>query len=84
METTMDLRHLRREVRTALELAVVALAPTPLIERLAVVAGLLEALTELPVDSAPVMALAPDIRQRGTRALEDWQRWQGERQVPRG
>src|SRR5207302_86059 len=39
----MDLNHLRRESRTALELAIVELAPTDLIDRLAVVTGLLEA-----------------------------------------
>lgn len=51
--TRMDLSHLRRESRTALELAIVELAPSDLIDRLAVVAGLLEALVELPADSAP-------------------------------
>src|SRR5207248_1415942 len=38
-ETLMDLRHLRRETRTALELAVVALAPLELIDRLGEVGG---------------------------------------------
>jgi hypothetical protein len=33
-ETPMDLGHLRREARSALELAVVALAPTGLVDGL--------------------------------------------------
>jgi hypothetical protein len=50
--TPMDFSHLRREARTALELAIVALAPSALVDRLATAAGLLEALVELPKDSA--------------------------------
>ena len=42
-ESGLSLSHLRRETRTALELAVVALAPSELLERLAASAGLLEA-----------------------------------------
>ena len=42
VETRLDVNHLRRAARTALELAVVALAPWELIERLAMAAGLLE------------------------------------------
>ena len=37
----MDLSHLRRESRTALELAVIAMAPSALVDRLAAVADLL-------------------------------------------
>src|SRR5213076_3104375 len=37
--TAMDLRHLRREACTALELAIVELAPSALIESLATAAG---------------------------------------------
>ena len=70
-----NLNHLRRDARTALELAVVALAPTALVDRLASVAGLLEALDELPTDSAPVIALVPKLVTRTRRALEDWERW---------
>lgn len=74
--TAMDLRHLRRETRTALELAVVALAPGKLIERLALSAGLLETLTELPVESPPSLALLPRFLPRMQEALDEWQRWQ--------
>ena len=74
--TAMDLRHLRRETRTALELAVVALAPAKLIDRLALSTGLLEALSELPIDSPPAIALVTRVLPRTQEALEDWQRWQ--------
>jgi len=75
-ESALDLSHLRRETRTALELAVVALAPSDLIDRLASVAGLLEALVELPLDSPPVLTLVPKLTNRARSALEGWQRWQ--------
>ena len=71
----MDLSHLRRESRTALELAVVAMAPSHLVDRLATAAGLLEALVELPTDSAPVIAIVPRVVTAGRSALEDWKKW---------
>jgi hypothetical protein len=77
-ETPLDLSHLRRETRTALELAVVALAPSGLIDRLAVVAGLLEAIVELPSNSAPVLALVPDLSKRARSALSDWNAWRAD------
>jgi len=83
----MDLRHLRREVRTALELAVVALAPSELVDRLAASAGLLETLSELPPDCGPVVALVPPLAIRTKNALEDWQAWHKdhlEPKLPRG
>ena len=60
-QTHLDLSHLRRETRTALELAVVALAPFELLDGLAAAAGLLEALEELPRDSPAVVALVPPL-----------------------
>jgi len=83
----MDLSHLRRESRTALELAVVAMAPSELVDRLATSAGLLEALVELPTDSAQVIAIVPKLVTRTRRALEDWQKWHREHleeRIPRG
>ena len=74
-ETQLDLRHLRRETRTALELAVVLLAPAGLTDRLAAAAGLLEALVELPADSPPAMALGPKVVRRSQAALEKWHQW---------
>ena len=72
-------RHLRREVRTALELAVVALAPTKLVDELAAAAGLLEALEELPADSLPVRDLADAIAGRAAAALDEWDAWRPNR-----
>lgn len=75
-DTKMDLSHLRRETRTALELAVVALAPSKPIDRLASSTGLLEALDELPAQSAPVVALVPKLVERSRAALKEWDEWQ--------
>jgi hypothetical protein len=86
-DTSLDLSHLRRDTRTALELAVIALAPDKLVDRLATSAGLLEALAELPTDSAPVIALVPRLVTRTRSALEDWQKWHLEHlagKIPRG
>jgi hypothetical protein len=75
MSDQIELVHLRREVRTALELAIVALAPADLIERLAAAAGLLEAVVELPLDAPPVSALAPKTTANAREALEAWNAW---------
>lgn len=86
-ESQMDLSHLRRESRTALELAIVAMAPSDLVDRLATAAGLLEALGELPPESAPVAAIVPRVVTRARSALEDWQKWHHEHlegKIPRG
>jgi len=77
--TRLDLSHLRREARTALELAIVELAPTDLIDRLALVTGLLESLAELPADSAPAIALGPPTADRARVALELWRDWSSTR-----
>ena len=74
--TPLDLSHLRRESRTALELAVVAMAPADMVDRLAAVAGLLEAIAELPPNSPPVLGLVPHLVKRSKAALDEWQRWQ--------
>lgn len=82
-----NLSHLRRETRTALELAVVALAPSELVERLAAAAGLLEALIELPANSPPALTLVPGLVERTRASLDDWQAWRRghlERKMPRG
>jgi hypothetical protein len=81
------LSHLRLEARTALELAVVALAPSQLIDRLASAAGLLEALIELPANSPPALALVPGLVERARQSLDDWQTWHREnleKKMPRG
>jgi hypothetical protein len=49
IDKSTEIRHLLRTVKTALELAVVARAPPDLLSRLARPAGLLEAVSQLPV-----------------------------------
>jgi hypothetical protein len=83
MPEHMELVHLQREVKTALELAVVDLAPAPLVDRLALAAGLLEAISELPTDAAPVVALVPRTVGRAREALKEWQHWL-DKHPPRG
>ena len=81
--TRLEVTHLRRESRTALELAVVALAPWPLIHGLAAAAGLLEALSELPPDSPPALALVPKVLGLAKEALEPWKKWEKENLRPK-
>jgi hypothetical protein len=68
--------HLRREVKTALELAVASMGPTEIVDRLAVAAGLLEALAEFPSDAAPVVATAPRAVAIAEEALKAWHSWE--------
>ena len=51
--TPLELRHLGRDVKTALELGIVAMAPTEVVENLALAAGFLSALEELPLVEKP-------------------------------
>lgn len=78
-DTELDRRHLRRETRTSVELAIAALAPRPLVDQLAAVAGILEALDELPTDAAPVRAMTASIVARANAALEAWRTWRAAR-----
>jgi hypothetical protein len=83
----LEVVHQWREARTALELAVVALAPWEIIERLATATGLLEALSELPLDSPPARTLVPRVATLSKSALDAWQKWketQLEQKLPRG
>ena len=68
--------HLRREVKTALELALASMGPTEMVDRLAVAAGLLEALAEFPSDAAPVVATAPRAVAIADEALKAWRAWE--------
>jgi hypothetical protein len=68
--------HLRREVKTALELALASMSPTAIVDRLAVAAGLLEALAEFPSDAAPVLATAPRAVTIADDALTAWRSWE--------
>jgi len=68
--------HLRRDVKTALELAIALLAPTELVDELAMAAGLLEALGQFPADAAPVLATTPRAIELAHTALAEWQKWE--------
>ena len=74
----IDLVHLRREARTALELAIIAMVPQSLMERLAAVTGMLEALSEIPADSPPARALIPTTVTRARLAMDAWHQWEAE------
>ena len=72
--------HLRRDVKTALELAIALLAPTNLVDGLATAAGLLEALGQFPQDAAPVIANTPRAIELSNAALKEWKKWEA---IPR-
>jgi hypothetical protein len=69
---TLDtLAELRKQVGDALDLAIAAGAPTPLLEKLGAARGLLSALSEVPQHS-----LMPGVIDRARKALREWQQWQ--------
>lgn len=74
--TLLRANHLRREVKTALELAVASMSPTEIVDRLAVAAGLLEALAEFPADAAPVVATTPRAVALADESLKAWHSWE--------
>lgn len=75
IDRSTEIRHLLRHVKTALELAIVARAPTDLINRLARPAGLLEATSQLPIDGGPVDALLPELLIEARSAVDRWEAW---------
>jgi hypothetical protein len=75
-DDTLRVSHLRREVKTALELAVAALAHAEVMDGLATAAGLLEALNEFPKSSAPVLATLPRAIEQAESSLQAWREWQ--------
>jgi hypothetical protein len=75
IDKSTEIRHLLRTVKTALELAVVARAPADLLNRLARPAGLLEAMSQLPVEGTPTEALIPDLLIEARSAVSRWEAW---------
>ena len=75
MSNHMELRHLAREVKTALELAIAAQAPSDLADRLAVVTGLLEAITDMTLDVT--LPLVTSTVARANETLAAWRTWKG-------
>jgi hypothetical protein len=82
MTTKLEVTHLTREIKTALELAIAAFAPNEVIDKLAVVAGLLDALDSLALDQndTPLFVSAID---RGNIALVSWSRWRAVHSPPK-
>jgi hypothetical protein len=76
LDTQTEIRHLLRNVKTSLELAIVARAPSDLLNRLGRVAGLLDALSQLPTDEGPAQALTPGLIADGLAAVDAWSKWQ--------
>lgn len=76
--TTSSTAALRmiEETRDALELAIVAGAPSELVDRLALVSGLLDAIADLSGDSPQLRTLASTTLERGRTALAAWRTWQ--------
>ncbi len=78
MSKQMELRHLAREVKTALELALAAPAPSDLVDRLAIGAGLLDAITDMALDETAASPIVSRTVERATEALAAWLRWRAD------
>jgi hypothetical protein len=70
-----ELRHLLRNVKTSLELAIVARAPADLLNQLGRVAGLLDAVSQLPTDEGPAQALTAGLIRDGRAIVDTWEKW---------
>jgi hypothetical protein len=71
-----EVRHLLRTVKTALELAIVARAPVDLINQLARTSGLLDAVSQLPLDGGPAQAMTVGLINDARAAVDTWKRWE--------
>ena len=69
------MRHLLRTVKTSTELAILARAPTELVNRLARASGLLDAVSQLAVDAGPARDLSPALMADALAAVEQWRIW---------
>jgi hypothetical protein len=76
VDTPTEIRHLLRTVKTSLELAIMAGAPGDLVNRLARVSGLLDAVSQLPTDEGPAAELAGPLLVDALSAVELWRVWQ--------
>ena len=82
MTTKLEVTHLTREIKTALELAIAAFAPNDVIDKLAVVAGLLDTLDSLALDQNATPLYTSTI-ERGNMALIGWQKWRASHTPPK-
>ncbi len=75
----LRLTHLRRELKTTLELALAAMAPNETVDKLATSIGLLDALLEFPRDAPPALATLPRALSLADGGLSAWREWQERR-----
>jgi hypothetical protein len=75
LDKQTEVRHLLRTVKTSLELAIVARAPTELLDRLGRVSGLLDAVSQLPVADGPAQAMTAGLIAEGFAAVGAWDNW---------
>jgi len=75
LDKLSEMRHLLRAVKTSTELAILARAPTELVNRLARISGLLDAVSQLAVDAGPARDLTPGLIRDALGALEQWRSW---------
>jgi hypothetical protein len=79
LDTQTEIRHLLRTVKTSLELAIVARAPADLLNRLGRVAGLLDAVSQLPTDAGPAQTMTAGLIADGLSSVDAWNKWQRSR-----
>lgn len=79
LDKPTEIRHLLRDVKTSLELAIVARAPSDLVNRLARVAGLLDAVSQLPFGAGPARDMTADLIADALSAVELWRVWEKSR-----
>jgi hypothetical protein len=75
LDKLSEMRHLLRAVKTSTELAILARAPAELVNRLARVSGLLDAVSQLAVDAAPARELTTSLIRDALGALDQWRSW---------
>lgn len=75
LDKISEMRHLLRAVKTSTELAILARAPTELVNRLGRASGLLDALSQLATDAGPARELSGVLIADGVAALEQWRAW---------
>jgi|GEM_PF-5847692 len=76
LDKLSEMRHLLRAAKTSTELAILARAPTELVNRLARVSGLLDAVSQLEIESGPARELTPSLIADALAALESWRTWE--------
>jgi len=76
LDKPTEVRHLLRTAKTSLELAIVARAPTDLVNRLARVSGLLDAVSQLPFEEGPARDMTAGLIADALSAVELWRVWE--------